>query len=311
MPNSNTDQEKRAIVITMIGDASMAFLGLSFSVFANSDAILIDGLYTTVNVMVTLIALRIVGRLASHGDKDSPFGYAIYEPLINLMRGLLIGTVVIMAVFSALDILWEGGRDVEANWAIIYSALAAGGCFLGAFYLRNTGKKIGSTILLTDSKQWLTDGLLSAVLGISFVAALMLEANGLQRWANYVDPIMTLFLALLLITTPVSIIRENWHQILGRSVSSDVYTETQRLLGAALEAIAYEASELKMTQIGRLYYIRAFVIMAPSTPATPEMLDAVRQAFYERLSQQYPSFSLNLSFTADRVWVQRTITNAY
>lgn len=310
MSHPNADLEKRAIVIAMIGDACMALLGLTFSIFANSDAILIDGLYTTVNVMVTLIALRIVGRLASRGDKESPFGYAIYEPLINLMRGLLIGTVVIMAIFSALDILWEGGRDIEADWAIVYSVLAAGGCFLGSFYLRRTGTRIHSLILLTDARQWLTDGLLSAVLGVSFVVALVLEANALEQVANYVDPVMTLFLALLLIATPISIIRENWYQILGRSVSNEVYAATRQLFDAALDSITYEASELKMTQTGRLFYIRAFVVMAPATPATPEMLDNVRQAFYERLAEKYAHFSLNLSFTADRIWVERSITNA-
>lgn len=310
MSTQTIDLEKRAILIALIGDACMALLGLTFSIFANSDAILIDGLYTTVNVVVTLIALRAVGRLASRGDQESPFGYAIYEPLINLMRGLLIGTVVIMAIFSALDMLWEGGRDIEADWAIAYSVLAAAGCFLGSFYLKSIGKKTGSQILLTDSRQWLTDGLLSAVLGASFVVALGLEANDLQSVADYVDPVMTLFLAALLVATPVSIVRENWRQILGRSVSAEVYATTQELLDAALEAIDYEASELKMKQIGRLYYIRAFVVMAPSAFVTPARLDQVRQAFFERLEQQYPTFSLNLSFTADPVWAQRTITNA-
>lgn len=57
------------------------------------------------------------------------FGYAAFEPMLNLTKGLLIAFVTLFALVSAAMVVFHGGRNVRAGWATLYAVVAAAGCF--------------------------------------------------------------------------------------------------------------------------------------------------------------------------------------
>ncbi len=76
--------EKRAIHITMLGNVGMALLGITFALFTRSEAILLDGVFSGINFLISLISLRVAHIIRRPDDQYYPFGYAIFEPLLNL-----------------------------------------------------------------------------------------------------------------------------------------------------------------------------------------------------------------------------------
>ena len=112
----NTDRaERRAILLSIWGNLIAALLGLLFAFLTNSEAVLIDGVYSLISFAVALLSLR-VSELVQRPDNDLyPFGYVAYEPLLNLSKGLLILLVDVFAVSTAATEFYRGGRPVNAS----------------------------------------------------------------------------------------------------------------------------------------------------------------------------------------------------
>ena len=153
--------EKRGLVLSIIGALFMAALGFGFAVLTSSDAVLLDGFFSLVGFAVGLVSLRVASLVRRPDDEIYHFGYAAYEPMLNLTKGLLMAFVTIFALVSAIQVVFHGGREVQAGWASIYALIAAAGCFAVAVSQRALSRRTGSPLLAVDSKNWLIDGLMS------------------------------------------------------------------------------------------------------------------------------------------------------
>ena len=113
----------------------MALLGLGFAYVAESDAILLDGIYSFISLLMTFVAQR-VSRLVQTPYTDRfHFGFAHFEPLLNVVRILLILAIATFAAAAAVIALLDGGRPLNAGSAVIYGVVAASGCLAMAWVL--------------------------------------------------------------------------------------------------------------------------------------------------------------------------------
>ena len=103
----------------------MVLLGVSVAIVTQSEAILLDGVYSLMNLVMALLASRVSGLVERQGSERFQFGYAKFEPLLNAIRGLLIFAILAFAFVSAVSALFSGGRPVSAGIALVY-CLGAG-----------------------------------------------------------------------------------------------------------------------------------------------------------------------------------------
>src|SRR5437763_8749808 len=107
--------EIRAFRISACGFLMISVLGFVFAVLAHSQAILLDGVYALVSVVMTLLAARVARLVERPSSQRFHFGYAHFEPLLNLVRGLLIFAVCAYALVATVEVLLQGGREVHAE----------------------------------------------------------------------------------------------------------------------------------------------------------------------------------------------------
>src|SRR5262245_480844 len=98
--------EIRAFRISAAGFLMISVLGLVFAVLAHSQAILLDGVYALISVVMTLLAARVARLVEGPPTKSFHFGYAHFEPLLNLVRGLLIFAICAYAVGATIAVLF-------------------------------------------------------------------------------------------------------------------------------------------------------------------------------------------------------------
>ena len=78
--------EARALRLSLAAYLFMAILGIAFAVLTRSSAILLDGSFNFISLVIALIAMR-VSRLQDIQRSDNfHFGYAQFEPLLNIGR---------------------------------------------------------------------------------------------------------------------------------------------------------------------------------------------------------------------------------
>ena len=109
----NETLEKRGLWLSIIGALFMAGLGVGFAILTSSSAVLLDGLFSLIGFAVGLVSLRVATLVRRPDDDLYHFGYAAYEPMLNLSKGLLMALVTIFALVSAIMVVLNGGREIE------------------------------------------------------------------------------------------------------------------------------------------------------------------------------------------------------
>jgi predicted Co/Zn/Cd cation transporter (cation efflux family) len=141
-----------------------------------------------VNCLVAILALQVTQLAQRRSDARYPFGYAVYEPMLNLLKGLVVLTAEGFALVTSIDALIHGGRPLSTGAAVIYSLIAANGCLGMALRQRRLADRGGSPFLQVDARTWWVDGLLSGEVEIAFIAVFLLRQSPWAFLLPYVDP---------------------------------------------------------------------------------------------------------------------------
>ena len=72
------------MVLSIVGALFMAGLGFGFAFVTSSDAVLLDGFFSLIGFAVGLVSLRVATLVRRPDDDEYHFGYAAYEPVLNL-----------------------------------------------------------------------------------------------------------------------------------------------------------------------------------------------------------------------------------
>ncbi len=297
-------KESFALRLSVAGYAGMAIAGFSFAALTRSGAILLDGAYSLVSLMMALLAGQVVKLLRRDDSESFHFGYAFFEPLLNAIRGLLILAIVALGVGSAVSALLNGGRMIDPGLALIYSAIIGSICFLLSFTQHTYAQQTGSPLLQVDARNWLIDGILTIAIGVAFLVSLFLSWSSWSDWLPYIDPLVVIVVGAVLVPTPLKIVLNNVGQLLHLAPSQEVQTEIRRRIEEATADLSLVKRDVRMFRVGRYFYVLVRLIVNDDFPTRPIAdLDRVRERIACALADVEPQAVLDVVFTTDRRWI--------
>ena len=98
-------KERTALGFAIYGNLFMAGAGVLAAFLSNSQAILLDGMFSLIGFGAALIARRVSKRASGGPDRIHPFGYALEEPIFTTFRALsLLGLVTFAIINSSISI---------------------------------------------------------------------------------------------------------------------------------------------------------------------------------------------------------------
>jgi len=301
------ETEKRAIKWVMAGDVLLALLGITFFYLTNSQAILMDGVYPLIDLIAGLLTLRVVTLITQQASESQPFGYAIFEPVLNFIKGILILLVVLVALYASVFAILHGGRHIEANIAVFYSIVASVLGFALSYGLHRMNKTAQSSLIDVDLKGWLIGSVLSVAVGLSFALAIWMESTEYRPWVPYVDPLVILVLILVVLPMPLQILKHNGMQIVGRSGDDETGRALQDQVEAVFASVDYSDIKTRYLQAGRMMYVQVYVQMRADTDFDLLEQDRFRDALFQYLKQTYDYLSLDVIYTTHPIWVARSV----
>lgn len=193
-----------------------AALGIGLGLWAGSMVIVFDGAYSLVSLVLSLMALAasmyIRKPAGKAGKKVKPVSKrkaAVIESLVVLTKGLVVGVVCLVSFASAMQAMFDGGREVNAGFALVFGIINVVGCLATYMAVRKQSGKRPSAILKAESSQWLMDTVISAAVLVGFLVAAGLMMTGLEEYAVYADPMMVILASVYFATVPVQMISES------------------------------------------------------------------------------------------------------
>ena len=304
--------ERISIIITIVASTTFGLLGVVISLASSSGAVFLDGLFSLIFAMVGVLTLYVSGLVQRPRDDQYPFGYATFEPMLNLFKGILIALALVFAVWSAVTALASGGTEVAAVGGIIYAVIAVIGGGLMALALHFLAKRSKSPIVEVDARNAIVDTMISGAVGVAFVITLLLQNSRWSAAARYADPVIMLAIVAIAAPQPIKTIRANWRQLLGRAPDQAVRQRVSTLIGEVLEAVPHSETYLRLTEVGRYLYIHLYVIVPEHTeqPIDTTLHDDIRRRIYDALATEFPHLALDIGFTMDKQWALNSIPSA-
>ena len=77
----NNDLERRALHLSIAGALAMAVIGIGFALLSGSEAIMLDGIFSAIGLVMALVTLKVATLVARPDDEHFHFGYAHFAPL--------------------------------------------------------------------------------------------------------------------------------------------------------------------------------------------------------------------------------------
>ncbi|MDI9240721.1 cation transporter [Lysobacter sp. LF1] len=296
--------EQRHLIGSIGVTVVLGVIGMTIGLVTRSRAILFDGMYNLVDVVITIGSLMVARLISTNGTRRFQFGFWHLEPLIELFGGVALSLSCVYAALTAVADLRSGGAtDVEYGVGAIWAALTAVLAFAMAVVMHRAAKRTGSGLVALDARGWVVSGGLSLGLLLGFLAALAMADGKFSSSVKYADGTVLLIVSLALLPIPI---RSIWHAAaeVGQIAPRALETRVSAAIANAIASHGFVDVTSYVTKSGRARFVEIH-LLAPSghEGGAVDRLDALRSQIAADIGEDGSHLWLTLSVTSDERWL--------
>jgi len=249
--------ENRALVVTMLANGIVAAAGITMYFITKLNLMFVDGFFSLVALASTLIAV-LISKYSYKTTRHYPHGMYFLEPLYAVFKAVLMIVLMLVALVNSAGVAYEyfahgTGQIMETAPIPFYSAGMTALCLGLAFFNNRQYKKTNctSTMLLSESKTNLLDGLQSAGIGIVILLLWMIPIESSLGFLHYTgDFFITLVLVLISLKDPVVLFFDAFRELSG-GVTTD-----RDICNAVATATGLSSDRFEVYKIGMRIKVR-------------------------------------------------------
>jgi predicted Co/Zn/Cd cation transporter (cation efflux family) len=291
--------ETRAPVLSTAAALLLGGVALAIALATGSGAILLDGAFNLCFFVTALVTLHIARLLKRPDDRQYPFGYLHFEPLINMVKGLLILGVGLIALIDAAFSLYRGGHEVAVDLALAYAAFAAVFCGVVLLALRHVQRQATSPLVQGDIENWFVNLAISVGMLVAFCLALVLQRAAMEAASKLVDPILVGLVVLLTLSVPIRMAGHGLMALLQRAPTREVVASIDEQVRGALATLPIHTLYVRVVQPGRTTYALVHVLLRDADAGLDvRRADALRRAVVTAVAQRHAPVIVDIVFTA-------------
>ena len=291
------DYEKRGVQVSVAGSALLALSAVVMALIAKSQAILLDGIFNFITLIMALVSLKVINLVKMPETKNKPFGYMALEPFLNLTKSLVILTLLVVFLVTNVQELCTGGRIISLDMTTVYIFMCLVIYGIIVLILRGYKKKTDSNILRLEINNWYVDALITAGIAISLLVAMVLLHMGYSKILPYVDPIIVIALIAVSFPVPFKALLVALKRLLLVSSENSLEVEVVEQLDDII--CKYGLIDIKIWGLksGRTHYLFVYSGLSEEN-TTIKHLDEIRAEIFKELSKIYPKFWADIIFTS-------------
>ncbi len=298
----DTAREQRVLKFSIGVTVAVSATGFVGGLLVGSQAILFDGVYSLVDVALTLVALAVLRLVAREESPRFQYGYWHLEPMVEALGGAILALACIYALANSIIGLTTGGHTVKAGPALAWASLLCVSNLAMAAIVRVYAKRLQSGLLWLDVRAWLLSGLMSLAVVLAFAIALLLRDGEHAHWIPYLDPLVLAAISLAVLPVPLRGAWRAMREVL--QVAPDTLdARVQEVMSAFVAEHGYLDFTSHVAKMGRMRFVEIHILTHPDTViGSIGNVDALRDEIAERLDARGSDFWLTIDFTADPAW---------
>lgn len=297
------EAENKMLKFSACGGLFFAILGIAWGWAIKSEMIQFDGLYSLISLGLALFAIIATNFINKTDINKYPFGKCNLEPIIVILKSLVLLIMCSITMLSAIKQIFNGGNNVEEGFALGYALISSIGCTLIYFYMKRTSKNLNSEIVKVESNQWFMDAMLSVGVLIGFLLSVLLKYMGLSRISIYVDPGMVILSSVIFLRMPITAIIAAFKELIYSTANEEINYDILRVVKDIEKEYKLEDSISRVVKIGRELIIEIdFIISNESKIKSIEDMDKIREIIDKNTNHFDLKKWLSISFTKNRKW---------
>jgi cation diffusion facilitator family transporter len=298
----DTSREQRILKLSIgvtVGVSASGFFG---GLLAGSQAVLFDGVYSLVDVALTLVALSVLRLVAREGSSRFQYGYWHLEPMVEALGGAILSLACIYALANAVIGLTTGGHEVKLGVALFWSTLLCVVNLVMAVYVGAKARKLQSALLSLDARAWLLSGMMSLAVVAAFVLALMLQGGDYQWLVPYLDSLVLAGICLAVLPLPLRSAWRAMREVL-QVAPPELDGKVKQVMTAFVAERGFSGFSSHVAKMGRMQFVEIHILTTPDWGfGSIGEVDRLRDEIATRLGARDEGFWLTIDFTSDPGW---------
>lgn len=295
----NLSIEQKALKRGNILNLIMAFVGIILFIFSKSKAVLIDGLFSFIQFISVMIAIKISKDIETSSRKQYPLGQYSKETLYVLFKSILIIILLVSSIFSSIMTISTFISDpslipeVNLNLIITNGALMTLLCFALYLIYKHYNKKIEncSEVLKSEAIGANIDAILS--LGASVAFILFNVIPFLKPLFPISDAIIVIILTIFFAYQPIQLLR---NQISILTYKRIHYKSEQELMSL----IEHNYPEIKIydifiSKLGK--FTEIYITLSLSGRFSIDELDEIRHELKKIVNSRITNTQIFITFS--------------
>jgi cation diffusion facilitator family transporter len=269
----NRTEVRKVLIITLLLNVFVMGLKVLVGHWTGSLSLLADALHSvtdSANNVLGLVAIKFSSPLP---DREHPYGHNKFEALGALGIAAFLGIACFEIVQGAVERILKGGEPVKVSPPELWLLLIVLGInIFVAFYERNVGRRVGSSILIADathtmSDVWVTISVIGGLIGV---------------WLGYqwLDVALAFPVALLVFWSGWSVLTENLPWLVDQMA---IAPETIHTIAVSVPGVINCHDIASRGVIGRQVFIEMHLIVdAPDVETAHNITEEVEKQLEQR-----------------------------
>ena len=209
------NSSKSGVAALSVGsNLGLTLLKLAIGLATGSVSVLAEAIHSGVDLVASVIAFFAVRTSARPPDDDHPFGHGKIENVSGTVEALLIFLAAGLIIYEAASKLLRGAAAPHVDLGLIAMGVSVVANTIVSQMLFNVARRTDSVALEADAYHLRTD--VATSLGV-FVGLVIVKVTGF----GFLDPIIALFVAGLIVKAAWDITRKSFVDLLDRSLPDD------------------------------------------------------------------------------------------
>ena len=209
---------RKAIIVGISGNAILVIFNFIVGTLSGSTALIAESAHTFADILDSSIAFIGFKIGLKPPDIEHPYGYGRAESLAGLITVIFLFIIAFEILSEVYQKLLLGGGLAPPGWTAAIMALVGIVInFTMTNYMTKTGRNINSPAIIADAKHQRVD--------IFTCIAIFAGVVGSQLGMPILDPLVALFIVVLVLKTAFDVAKDNVNNILGKIPSEVILND--------------------------------------------------------------------------------------
>lgn len=285
--------EKNAMRFSFTGSALILVIELISWAFTHSNTILMDCIFDSMDLILIGPFLVLIPMLYKPESERHPYGYGPYESLFIIFKYSALVIVCATQLVDNVKLIRAGGQMVEVSDVVSFELFTLVICLVIYLVLHHMNRKTNSEIIHTELYAWRFDVISCLSIAAVFLTEIPLEHTKLSWICPYMDPLVAILMAVVLLAEPCQEIYRNVRKLLLFSVPEDQVNKVREIAEEEMERFGCQVTFLEAVQTGRKTWIGVY-FKSSADVVRMHCLNEAAQAIEEQLGDMFDEFDVDI-----------------